>query len=188
MSKAHQFAAAFHEEGYLRKTSEGLRLVRVPALLEAWLQDERVGSPKRAFVRSHFPGRAVPPRPNPGKLDLPLPPEAWSSVAIGGLSAARVLGLSHVSTKQLPLVHVEDSIATVLRGWGLEPTEPEQAQLVLSEPLYPRSLFRGKVSRPEDLPLVDLWQIALDSVGLAARGREQADYILQRVMQLQEDA
>lgn len=50
------------------------------------------------------------------------------------------------------------------------------------------SVFRGIVRRGMGAPLADLWQIALDAVSSAARGREQAEYILERVLTLQEDA
>jgi hypothetical protein len=57
--------------------------------------------------------------------------------------------------------------------------------MIISRPYHRESVFRGRIERPGGLPLVDLWQIALDSVSTGARGAEQAEYILERVLALQ---
>ena len=188
VSKAHQFAAAFQEEGYLRKSGGGLRLVRLPALLEAWLQDERNGSPKVVPARSFVPAQVSRSSEDQEPAEPPLPPQAWHDVAIGGMSAAMHRGLSRVGGRQLPLVHVGGPLSRAMHDWRLESCDRRDAQMVLSRPLYPRSVFRGVVRRKWGAPLVDLWQIALDATSSAVRGQEQAEYIRERVIALQEIA
>jgi len=188
VGKAHRFASTFEAEGYLRKTGEALKLVRVPALLEAWLQVEKGGSPMAISVRPLISRRGPAPFEGQRPVEPPLPVAAWGDVALGGFCAATLVGLLRVGGHQLPIVHVAIPLARALHEWRLEKCDPRDAQFILSRPLYPQSVFRGVVERERGAPLVDLWQIALDSVHSAARGQEQAEFVVQRVLEVQEDA
>jgi len=181
VSKAHQFASAFQQEGYLRKSAQGLRMVRLPALLDAWLQDEKNSSPKMSPARSLLPAQAPPP-------ETPVLPEPWDDSAFGGLFAAKQMGLLHVSGHHVPLLHVGKPMTRAMHEWQLESCDVRDAQLILAEPLYPRSVFRGVIKQEQSAPRVDLWQAALDSVSSAARGQEQAKFIVERILALQESS
>ncbi len=178
VAKAHNFAAAFEVKGFLRRSRHGLKLVRVQELLQSWLQSERNGFPKAVPVRA-----LVPPL---SREEPVLPPPAGEVAVLGGAFAALHRGLLRVGGHQLPLVHVRIPIGRAIQDWQLEECEPRDAEIVLSRPLFPQSVFRGRVLRSNQLPLVDLWQIALDSISGTARGNEQAQYILERVLALQE--
>jgi hypothetical protein len=185
VGKAHQFASAFQREGFLRKTGDGLRLVRLPALLEAWLQDEKNSSPRTSPVRLLVPAQASL-FSNEEHSEPPLAPEIRGDSAIGGLFAARHMGLLRVSGRHVPLVHVAKPMSRAIHAARVESCDPRDAQMILVRPLYPKSVFRGVVKREQAAPLVDLWQIALDAVSSPARGREQAEYIVERVLAFQE--
>ena len=185
VSKAHHFASDFQQEGYLRKSEHGLRIVGLPALLEAWLQDEKNSSPRMSPVRSLLPAQSSIFSID-RQFDPPLPPESWNNAAIGGMCAARQIGLMRVSGRQVPLVHIAKPMSRAMHEWQLESCDMRDAQMVLAKPLYPRSVFRGGVKRKQGAPLVDVWQIALDVVSSAARGLEQAEYIIERVLAFQE--
>ena len=185
VSKAHHFVSAFQQEGYLRKSGHGLRMVRLPAILDAWLQDEKNGSPKMSPVRSLLPAQASW-FSSEHQFELPVLPETLGDSAIGGLFAARQMGLMRVSGRQVPLVHIEKSMSRAMQAWQFEGCEVRDAQMILARPLYPRSVFRGVVKRGPAAPWVDLWQIALDAVSITARGQEQAEYIVERVLAFQD--
>ena len=123
---------------------------------------------------------------NEQQFEPSLPPQAWNDSAIGGMVAARLNGLMRASGRQVPLVHVGKPISRAVHEWQLESCDLRDAQMILAQPLHPRSVFRGIARREQGAPLVDLWQIALDAVSSAARGREQAEFIVERVLALQE--
>jgi len=185
VSKAHHFASAFHQEGFLRKARHGLQLVRLPALLDAWLQDEKNSSPETSPVRLLVPAQASL-FSNEEHAEPPLAPAIWGDSAIGGMFAARHMGLMRVSGRHVPLVHVGKPMSRAMHAARLESCDLRDAQMILARPLYPKSVFRGIIKREQAAPLVDIWQVALDAVSSAARGREQAEYIVERVLALQE--
>lgn len=182
VAKAHTFVKAFEARGFLRRSRQGLMLVSVQEMLESWLQDEKNATPKSLPVRALVPLQS----PDDGSgAGPPLPPTAAEAVALGGVHAALCLGLMRVAGRPLPLVHVRIPFNQALGEWQLEGCELRDAQMIISRPLRPQSVFRGRIERADGLPLVDLWQIALDSVSTGARGAEQAEYILERVLALQ---
>ena len=145
VSKAHHFTRAFEEEGYLRRSGDGLRLVRQEALLESWMQDEKNGSPKLVPVRALLPSETTVGSESPESALLLLPRQSWPQVALGGVHAAMRLGLSRVGGRQIPLVHTSISIAAAVKTWQLEVCARRDAGMILSQPLYPKSVFRGVV-------------------------------------------
>jgi hypothetical protein len=177
---AHRFAHSFEKSGFLRQPSAGLHLVRPRNLLEDWLHQER-GEPAQTFnARPLLPA---------GKTDEPpLPAAATQGAALGGALAAKLCGFLHSSGPHVPLVHLKIPVAEALDAWNLEIADPRDAALRLRQPRFPESVFRGVVRRGEKLAVVDLWQMALDAVAGDSRGMEQAQYILERVLKMQEDA
>lgn len=185
-SKAHHFSATFERAGYLQKSMAGLRLVRLAELLPAWLQDEKNRPPRRLPVRSLLPARAPVTAESAEQQAPDLPPEAWAHTAVGGSLAAMQGGLLRVGGRQPPLVHVEGSLSRAMKAWQLEACDPRDARMILVKSSYPESVFRGTVRREAGPPAVDLWQIALDAVACEARGEEQAEFLMDRVLALQE--
>jgi hypothetical protein len=180
IEKAHRFVLSFESEGHLRRTPDGLRLVRVRLLLDSWLQQDRGELARTIDVRPLVPS---------GKSEEPsLPVAAAQWAALGGAMAAKRRGLLHSGGPHVPLVHLRIPVEDALRDGGLEVAEPRDAALRLRRPRHPMSVFRGVVPRGDKLPLVDLWQMALDSNTADSRGAEQAEYIHGRVLELQEGA
>jgi hypothetical protein len=94
IAKAHTFVKAFEARGYLRRSRQGLKLVRVQEMLESWLQDEKNATPRSLPVRALVPLHSPDDDPGGG---LPLPPTAAEAVALGGVHAALCLGLMRVA-------------------------------------------------------------------------------------------
>ena len=55
------------------------------------------------------------------------------------------------------------------------------APVVLLQPRHRRSVFGG-VSRVDDVPVCDILQVYLDLYHLPDRGREQADFVYDRIL------
>ena len=159
VAKAHSFARAFEGRGFLRKSREGLKLTGVQEMLQSWLQDEKNASPKAVPVRALIPPLSSDDRAGG---EPPLPESAWDAAVVGGAFAALKRGLLRVGGRQTPLVHVRIPISRAIQDWQLEECDPRDAQMVLSRPLFPQSVFLGQLRRQDGPPLVDLWQVALD--------------------------
>ena len=102
--------------------------------------------------------------------------------------AARKRDLLHASGSHVALIHLRLPIADAMAAWKLESADPQHASLRLRQARYPESIFRGSVPRNGKLALVDVWQMALDAVSDGARGPEQAEFLLDRVLGFQEGA
>jgi hypothetical protein len=77
-------------------------------------------------------------------------------------------------------VYVEDT-AKALAAWHLEPCDPRDAHLVLLRTPFAESIFRPPTTM-QGLRVVDILQAALDVSRHAARGFEQAEYIVHEVL------
>jgi hypothetical protein len=99
--------------------------------------------------------------------------------AVAGFAACRELGVLHAAFTTSE-VYVEDT-AKALAVWHLEPCDPRDAQLVLLRTPFAESAFRAPTTMGK-LHVVDVLQAALDVSRHAARGLEQAEYIVHEVL------
>ena len=183
-AKAYAFARELDSAGYLARTPGGLKLVRRRSLLESWLEFERNSIVQAACVRP-----IVPPQASNTESDaiVGLPPSGEGDVALGGSWAARRLGLARAQLRQPPLLHVRIPLRNAIVDWDLKVCESRDATMILHRSPYIQSVFRGVCRIQGEVSLVDMWQVALDSVPHAARGEEQAEYIINRILELPED-
>jgi hypothetical protein len=170
---AQRFVTTFSGMGYLGTAPQGLVVVRRAELLHAWLAQQVTEQSPTFAVRSIFG------RPS-GVADLFASGPQDVSRAIGGFEACRRLGVLHAFVPRVE-VHVDRLDDGLLDGWGLELCEPRDAHCYLIRTKYPQSVMRG-ANKIDGLPVVDVFQAALDVVGNPARGREQAEYILREVL------
>ena len=169
---AHRFVRTFEEHDYLRRTKKGLKLVRVEAVLEAWLAAERLAPPSR-IPASWF----LEPE---SRLEYAFSPMTESQVIVGGFEACGRHGLLHTQSPQLE-IHVQGNWRLEVEDWDIDLDEANEPALFLVESPYPRSIVGGCVAH-DDLPTVDILQAALDVVHSTSRGREQAQLIVDNVL------
>lgn len=178
LGAAQRFVRTFEEQGFLRATREGVTLVRRGELLRAWLAVEAAEPVAHAPVRWIF-GRPTDLRQVIGAgVDGP-------TYVIGGFEAARRLGVLRAVGDGPPLIHVARKDHRLFEAWNVEACDPRDAHLRLSEMRYADAVTRGAVTL-DGLRVVDVLQSALDVVGDPGRGREQADYVLQHVVGLED--
>jgi hypothetical protein len=168
---AFRFVQQLEDEGYLHESSASLALVRREQLFERWqAADHR---PRReAQMRFVLPGA---PRAELGKLLVS------GRACLALFAAADALRLGFVRGVP-PHVYVERLQPSSLGSWkNLRPCEPgESPDVVLRQPLAPKSVFRGMVRAAASCDVLQVW---LDVASHPSRGREQADLISQRVLE-----
>jgi len=171
VAKAHRFFNAFEDRNYLRRTAEGIRVVRKELLMNAWMTEEI------HHQKAEMPARFLfEPTDNPLERLTRLPDQRF---AISGFEACRLHGVLHTVSPGLT-IHVEDDFSAFLEHWDLEECTHRDANVVLTRQRYPESVFRGTVMF-QNLPVVDLLQAALDVRPLKSRGLEQAEFIIHHV-------
>ena len=84
----------------------------------------------------------------------------------------------HVEPTPALKAHAEEKLERMVKKHLRRPVD---AHVILSTPRFPESVFRGRIASGPFWH-VDVWQAALDEV--RHRGREQSDYLLSRVQEL----
>ena len=169
---AHRFVRTFEEQDLLRRTRKGLKLVRIEALLETWMAAARLGPPER-IPASWLMNKEL-------RLEDVFPSKDEAPVLVGGFEACRRYGLLHTDSPTLE-VHVGGNWRSEVNDWGIEFSDAAQADVILLDSTYPRSIVGGAVP-DDDLPRVDIIQAGLDVIHAPSRGLEQAQLIMENVL------
>jgi hypothetical protein len=106
-------------------------------------------------------------------------------LVVGGFDACRRLGVLHAPVGGLEL-HALRPVEDVLAARRLERCASHEADLRLLRCMTPQSVLRGSVLR-KGTRVVDALQAALDVAHRPERGREQSDYIIDRVLHLADE-
>lgn len=175
-----QFAAKAEAAGFLRRTTDGLRIVNHRELLDDW-----------SYAIKHRPPKTVPVRPLYGRE-----PEAQllarlrgffeksgqgkPSICIGSHLACHLLGLGRSNNRDMVL-YVDQAVEPIMHALELIPAHDGKASLRLMQPDFPHGVFGGCV-RVDGLSLSDALQCYLEVRTSSARGREQADAIYHHVL------
>lgn len=166
----HRFVAALRARGFVRE-GRRLSLMQHALLLNELLAHERLN--RRLPVAIATRGRAL--------HDLMRLPRDFK-VALCGVSAAEAHGVARVDAT-LPAVVVDSPLAALCEAWGAEPSPHGEASLLVFEARYPESVFRATVQL-NGVEVVDLLQVALDETGRPPRGTEQAEFVLEKIMEI----
>jgi hypothetical protein len=171
IASAHRFAKAMSDADYLRRDRKGaLQLVRVDSLLERW----------RASYQGHPPA-LIEVRPlfefDPASIGTEV---LGARVALGGRFAAEYFGMQH-ATNGRATIWVEAELDAALEAMDLVRAEPGRGQLWVGRPRQLESCFRGRVLA-DGAAYVDPCELMLESSTDPARGFEQSQYILQRLV------
>jgi hypothetical protein len=169
---AHRFVRTMDELDFIRRSRQGLKLVRVEAMVDAWMAAERLNPPGRIPVQWFISEEA--------RLEYAFPPVGNTAVVVGGFEACRRHGILHTEPPGLE-IHVDRNWRTEIEDWEVEMCESDEADLFLLESPYPQSVFKGSI-RHDDLSTVDILQTALDVVHSPTRGMEQAEFVMEHVL------
>ena len=169
---AYTLSRELEKRGLLAQTDQGLQLLDARKLLEEWLREDALYPAPRLWVRDALRGRT---------LDEVF---ARAQVVVGGFEAASRLGLLHVAGAGAPELHVRDPLESLLAERGLVQVERRDASYGLIRSPFPESVFRG-AQVLDRLPIVDVLQSALDVVASKGRGHEQAEFLVERILEWQ---
>ncbi len=178
LDKVYKFLRLMEGADFLRRTNSGLKLVRVPDLIELWFAQEKLRPAPRLPVRSLF----VTP-PDPKKLTAKIDGETLG--VLGGFSACKELGVLHAAVDFVD-VHVIGPVDYYLESFDLERCDERDAQFHLLQSRSPQSVVRASGAKGST-QVVDVFQAALDVVALPARGLEQAEHIVELVLESRND-
>lgn len=170
---AYRLLEQLKHEGFLHESSAVLELVRVRELLHRW---------QAVYQR---PARELPVRwliPEDADHQAADAMKAYGERACLGLfAAARAHGLDHVSGAPVH-VYVPDFKEDGLQRMGVVRARPgEIPDVILRIPRAKESVFRGQVMSARGRA-ADILQVWLDVASHPSRGKEQADFIYQRVI------
>jgi hypothetical protein len=100
--------------------------------------------------------------------------------ALTGHQACRLYRLKHSDARSIHLYYSGEP-SVLMEELQLVPSDNPVAPVVLLQPRHRRSVFGG-VSRVDDVPVCDILQVYLDLYHLPDRGREQADFVYERML------
>ncbi len=174
---ASRFVTSMKEERFL--VGDGaLRFIRDRELLERWRSASRRRPPE---IRARW---LFPPRDPSKHLDDALRKHARQGAGracLGLFAACDRLGFRFVSGVA-PHVYLEGVSTGALQRLGLRLAEPgESADVLVREPRFPESVFRGSMER-DGVPATDVLQCWIDVSDHPARGEEMAAHLFDRVI------
>ncbi len=146
--------------------------------METWFHNERARRTDPVPVRSIFG--------QPSSLQEVFCRQGMpGDVAICGFEACRQLDILHTPVIRSE-VYLVGEFESAIDALELEACDERDAHFYLHKAQFAQSILRGRVVR-ENLPVVDVLQAALDVCDQAARGAEQAEYIINHVLGWSED-
>lgn len=189
---ASRFVSTFEELDFVRKTKEeGIVVVRRAELLRQWMEHEQLSRRPRIYLRSNFgkpdsfeelfdtetvasaratsmiKGRARP------EVQPPFTPVA------AGFEACRRMGLLVTEPPPLPELYAVGGFDPLLGAFDLDQCDARDAHFcALKADGHGTAVVRGSIANAGAVRCVDVIQAALDVSSHAARGREQAEHIL----------
>ena len=178
----YRWAAAMERSGYLSK-----RMGRVPvlvnsnALLAEWCGRYRVSDNNPIACSSIFGEHSDESFREEFLNRLRKLPENSPPCALSGHQACRLYRLKHSDARSIHLYFSGESSVLMKRLQLVESQNPV-APVILLQPRHRRSVFGG-VSRIDGVPVCDILQVYLDLYHLPDRGREQAEFIQERMLE-----
>ncbi len=174
---ASRFVTSMKEERFL-VGGGALRFIRGRELLERWRAASKRRPPE---LRARW---LFPPRDPSKHLDDVLRKQARQGAGracLGLFAACDRLGFRFVSGVASH-VYLEEASADALQRLGLRLAEPgESADVLVREPRFPESVFRGSTER-DGVPVTDVLQCWIDVSDHPARGEEMAAHLFDRII------
>ena len=187
-STVSRLLAGLESLGYLDRSAQGHRLIRLPELLGAW-SSAAASTVRERGARFRLPGgdplqrlRAALERAQQSAT-LDQSPRACLAL----FAACRQLGIGHAAGAPVHLYH-ENPSPNALETLGLRATGPqEKPEVWIRRPPYPEAVFRA-APLIEGVPTADALQCWLDVKSHPARGAEQAEEMMARLGLLLQDS
>lgn len=170
---AFRLVKQLQEEGYLHESEDYLKLVRRKELFQRWQLSATRRRSKEVPMR--FILRGDPQKELKRILQS-------GPACLGLFAAAEALHLGFVHGVP-PYIYVQRLGPENMLAWrNIVPAElNEVPDVIIRQAPAPQSIFRGLV-RVNDLPVCDVLQVWLDVSSHPSRGKEQADLILDRIL------
>ena len=179
---ANSWFNAMESSGYLKRFGRKRAiLLRSNALVEEWRGQYRFGDNRILPYRSMYPVSEDHEYFHDILGRIKTCNEDAVPLAISGHQACKLFGIKHSSAKSIH-VYFWGKIGLVANLLDLVPAEAAyESNLFLVEPKYPKSVFGGRVVR-RGIPICDILQCYLDLFNLPDRGREQADFVYEKIL------
>ncbi len=173
LDKAYKFISMLEKNNFLRRSPNGLKLIRKRELIDLWFSEEKIRQARRIHVRNILGSK-------PDIHALASFSSGDAIGALGGFSACKALDVLHASVGSIE-VHIAIPVDEYLDRFNLEACDQGSAQLNLIVSKNGKSIFRGAVER-DGMRVVDIFQAALDVINHPARGLEQAEHIVELIL------
>jgi hypothetical protein len=178
----YRWAAAMERSGYLVK-----RMGRVPvfanldALLGEWRGRYRLTDNHSIPCSPVFGEHMDESFRNEFLNRLRRLPDSAPPCALTGHLACGPYRLKHSDARSIQLYYSGEP-SDLMDTLQVVASDNPGAPIVLLQPRHRRSVFGG-VSRVDDVPVCDILQVYLDLYHLPDRGREQADFVYERILE-----
>ncbi len=177
----YRWAAAMERSGYLAKRMGRVPvLVNLDALLGEWRGRYRLSDNNPIPCSSVFGEHADESFRDEFLNRLRHLSDSAPPCALTGHQACRLYRLKHSDARSIHLYYSGEP-SVLMEELQLVPSDKPAAPVVLLQPRHRRSIFGG-VSRVDDVPVCDMLQVYLDLYHLPDRGREQADFVHERIL------
>jgi len=179
---ASKFVAAAEASGYIERSPIGFVIRRIESLLDEWAAAARFKPQgRRLHVAPMFPleGQSLQEsilKRLRGQDDADNKPRA----VIGGHFACELMHLGRSNVRSA-MIYINGRADEFLSAWDLAEVPQEQGHLEIVEPVSNQSIFDGH-GLAQGIPICDIIQCYLDVRWSPARGREQADFIYEKVL------
>ena len=178
----YRWAAAMERSGYLSKQRRRVPiLVSLNALLAEWRGRYRVSHNKQIACSSVFGDHSQESFRGDFLNRLRQLPVNAPPCALSGHQASWLYRLKHSDARSIHL-YVSGESAGLMKHLQLVESQNAVAPVMLLEPRHIRSVFGG-LSRIDGVPVCDILQVYLDLYYLPDRGREQAEFIHERMLE-----
>jgi hypothetical protein len=171
------------QEGFLKRGPKGFVIQHHQELLDDWGYALKNKSRRAIGLRSLYPDepeekflRRVRSYCQNGKAGVGSAP-----VVVGGHFGCHLLGLGRSNVRQIRL-YADRPVEDILSALDLVKEQSQSPQVLLIPEPGKESVFRCAV-HVDGVPVCDILQCYFDVRFSYARGREQADYIYERVLQ-----
>jgi hypothetical protein len=178
----YRWAAAMERSGYLSKPRRRVPvLVNSNALLAEWRGRYRLSHNKQIACSSVFGDHSEESFREDFLNRLRQLPANAPPCALSGHQAGWLYRLKHSDARSIHL-YVSGESVRLMKHLQLVESQNAVAPVILLEPKHLRSVFGG-VSRIDGVPVCDILQVYLDLYYLPDRGREQAEFIHERMLE-----
>ena len=176
------FISRAEEAGFVRRVSSGFVVERHLELLEDWVYAIKHGRREELPLQFVYPDESeeqwlkkVRSFCQPPEREHSIPP-----LVIGSHLACHLAGFGR-SNVRLPWLHANGKQAEIMAALDLADADSGSARLFLVVPSSPESVWGGFVWA-DGVPLGDILQCYLDVRLSHARGMEQAELIMDRIL------